>query len=257
MSPGTHARGETPPPARRVSPWRLGTPLVVLVCGALFVISAQSSEGTDLRPGRYTDLASVAEAEADHYRELDQERTELQQEVEELTAAVGDRSTKRYQRQIDKLADPAGLTPREGEGVTVTLSDAPQELLESTEEDANLLVVHQQDIQAVVNALWKAGAEAVTIAGQRIITTTGIKCEGSAVQLQGVPYPQPYEISAVGVTDKLVDGLMRDSYLEVYRAQAADPDIQIGWELEPEEHVEAPAYEGVTDFEYAQVLDGD
>ena len=71
--------------------------------------------------------------------------------------------------------------------------------------------MHQQDIQAVVNAMWAGGATAVTIEGQRVITTTGIKCEGNAVQLQGVPYPQPYEIQAVGDPDAIEAALDADS----------------------------------------------
>ena len=66
----------------------------------------------------------------------------------------------------------------------------------STDETRDPLdvVVHQQDIQAVVNAMWRAGAEAVTIQGQRVISTTGIKCDGNLVSLHGVPYYPPYEI---------------------------------------------------------------
>ena len=52
--------------------------------------------------------------------------------------------------------------------------------------------MHQQDIQAVVNALWAGGAEAMTIQGQRVISTTGIKCVGNTVVLHGVPYSPPY-----------------------------------------------------------------
>ena len=94
------------------------------------------------------------------------------------------------------LGDPAGLSraPRPGRGHL--LSDAPEDVIDATTGDKNLLVVHQQDIQAVVNAMWKGGASAVTIQGQRMVTTTGIKCEGNSVQLQGVPYPQPYVIQA-------------------------------------------------------------
>jgi len=64
--------------------------------------------------------------------------------------------------------------------------------------DDDDLVVHQQDIQGVVNALWSGGAEALTIQGQRVIATTGIKCVGNTVVLHGVPYAPPYVIEAIG-----------------------------------------------------------
>ena len=268
VSGGSHAR---PPESqdsgterRRLLPrgpdrarglWRIGTPLVVLLCGALFVVSAASSDGTDLRPGRYTDLAALVEDESDQYDALREEVSELDAEVARLSAAMSDRDVNRYHRQIEGLEDPAGLQPRRGPGVTITLSDAPEDVINSTTDNVNLLLVHQQDIQAVVNALWKGGATAVTIEGQRIVSTTGIKCEGNAVQLQGVPYPQPYVIQAVGDQGALLTALDNDSYLQTYRAQAADPAISVGWDLRLEDSVTAPAYDGLLDLSYAEPLD--
>ena len=136
----------------------------------------------------------------------------------------------------------------------MTLSDAPEEVINTTTRDLNYLVVHQQDIQAVVNAMWKGGATAVTVQGQRVVTTTGIKCEGNAVQLQGVPYSQPYVISAVGDQAALLDAIDSDPYLQVYREQAADPDISVGWDLQLEDSITAPAYDGLLDLNYAKPL---
>ena len=232
----------------------MGTPVVVLLCGALFVVSGENSEGTDLRPGRYTDLASLVSNEARDYRSLQQRVKDLNAEVAGLTDQVNDSEVQRYQRRIEKLKDPAGLVPRTGPGVTVTLSDAPEEVINSTTHNLNYLVVHQQDIQAVVNAMWKAGATAVTVQGQRVVTTTGIKCEGNAVQLQGVPYSQPYRISAVGDQAALLTALDTDSYLQVYRQQAADPTISVGWDLQLEDSITAPAYDGLLDLNFAEPL---
>lgn len=250
----------TPQDRRRFDLWRFGTPVVGVLSGALLVVSAVNSEGTDLRPGRYTDLSSLVQAEADEYDALRTRLEELNSEVEALTERVDDERVVRLQRQIGKVRDPAGMVPRSGPGVTVVLSDAPEERIEaavnSTDPDVRLddYVVHQQDIQAVVNAMWAGGAEAVTIEGQRVITTTGIKCEGNAVQLQGVPYPQPYEIQAVGNPASIEAAL--DSAPDVlgFRADAADPAIGLGWDLELEERVEAPAYQGLLDLDYAEPI---
>ncbi|MFC6286996.1 DUF881 domain-containing protein [Nocardioides sp. GCM10027113] len=259
MTPGSHARADEPvpsgpPPRRPWTAWRLGTPAVVLVCGALFVVSASNSEGTDLRPGRYTDLASLVEAESEQYAALEARVQQLDAEVEQLTETVDDTGVRRFQQRIEEIDDPAGLTPRSGPGVTVTLSDAPEDVINSSTRDLNLLIVHQQDIQAVVNAMWKGGATAVTIQGQRVVSTTGIKCQGNAVLLQGVPYPQPYVISAVGDQGELLEAIANDDYLEVYREQAAVPDISVGWEQEVEDWIQAPAFEGLLDLSYAEPL---
>jgi len=234
----------------------MGTPVVVLLSGALFVVSAQSSEGTDLRPGRYDDLAGHVAAEAERYEDLAQDVVALNEEVARLGAQVEDDTVQRVQAEVERLRDPAGLVERTGPGVQVTLSDAPDSVIEAAPEGESkkLLVVHQQDIQAVVNALWKGGAEAVTIAGQRVISTTGIKCEGNQVLLQGIPYPQPYVIEGVGDPLSLVGAIVDDPYLQIYREQAEDPDISVGWELDLQEEVTAPAYDGLLGLSFARPL---
>jgi uncharacterized protein YlxW (UPF0749 family) len=196
----------------------------------------------------------LVDDEADSYAGLRERVAALDAQVTMLSTAVSDREVNRYQRKIERLRDPAGLEPRRGPGVTIVLSDAPEDVINSTSGDVNLLLVHQQDIQAVVNALWKGGASAVTIAGQRIVSTTGIKCEGNSIQLQGVPYPQPYVIQAVGDQGALVDSLDGDSTIQGYRDDAADPDISVGWDLTLEDAVDAPGYDGLTDLSYATPL---
>ena len=228
---------------------------MVLLCGSLFVVSAASSDGTDLRPGRYTDLASLVQDESEQYDALRQEVSDLDAQVATLSSAMSDRDVNRYHRRIADLKDPAGLEPRSGPGLTITLADAPEDLINTTTGNVNDLLVHQQDIQAVVNALWQGGATAVTVEGQRIVSTTGIKCEGNAVQLQGVPYPQPYEIQAVGDQGDLLTAIEDDDYLALYRQLAADPDYALGWDLTLEDSVTAPAYDGLLDLNFAVPLD--
>ncbi len=256
MSEGSDPRADDAPerPRRPWGRWRIGTPAVVLVCGALFVVSATNSEGTDLRPGRYADLAALTRSEAEEYDALQERVADLNTQVEQLAGSVNDRIVDRFNRRVDRLEEPAGLTPESGPGVTVTLSDAPEEVINETTQDLNLLVVHQQDIQAVVNAMWKGGASAVTVQGQRLVSTTGIKCEGNSVQLHGVPYPQPYVIEAVGDQTDLVSVIADDDYLQIYREQAAIPDISVGWDLQLQAQVTAPAYDGLTDLSYAEPL---
>lgn len=244
MEKGTHAS-----PARRV--WRFATPVVFLMCGALFVVSAQSSEGTDLRPTRYTDLASFVRAESEEANALTERVAELNADIERLSTDLNDEGVDRLNQQIAVLEDPAGLRPVTGPGVTVTLSDASTELIETTTGDVKDLVVHQQDIQAVVNAMWRGGAEAITIQGQRIVSTTGIKCSGNTVTLQGVPYSPPYVITAIGPQGDILRELEMDEYLTYYREDAADPEIAIGWEVQLAEFAAAPPYDGLLSFSYA------
>jgi uncharacterized protein YlxW (UPF0749 family) len=233
----------------------VGTPVVVLLCGSLFAISAVSSDGTDLRGGRYTDLASVVNAERKETEALTRRVASLTRDVENLGAALGDRSVNRYQDEIETLADPAGLEPVTGEAVRVTLTDAPPEVIARTDENPNLFVVHQQDIQAVVNAMWRAGADAVTVQGQRLVSTTGIKCEGNSVTLHGVPYSPPYVIVGVGDQERINRSLQDDFYLDTYRADASNPEGGVGYDVAQVPSHEAPGYEGLLDIRYASVME--
>jgi uncharacterized protein YlxW (UPF0749 family) len=249
------ARAANPWRGRLPGPWRIGTALVLLMGSVLLIVSENSSGGTDLRPGRYNDLASLVNNESRRVKAQQAQVAALTDEVEELTASVGNEEADEVRRQAGQVRGAAGLEPVVGAGVTVTLSDAPIDDINSLATDnLNAFVVHQQDIQAVVNALWSGGAEAVTVQGQRVITTTGIKCEGNSVTLQGVPYPQPYVISAVGDQTALFLALQDDPVVQGYQADAADPEVGVGWELTLDAVIEAPAYDGLLDLAYADAV---
>jgi uncharacterized protein YlxW (UPF0749 family) len=232
----------------------VATPLVGVLSGALFVVSAHSSEGTDLRPGRFTDLASMVRYDATRVDDLKSQVLDLNGQVAQLSASIGNKQVRAVNRKAAAMRGPAGLVEQTGPGVTVTLSDAPQELSASSPDNPNLLLVHQQDIQAVVNAMWKGGAQAVTIQGQRVVSTTGIRCIGNSVQLQGVPYSQPYVISAVGDPTALQTAIDNDAYLQVYRDDADNPDINVGWDDVVETSITAPGYDGLLGLQYARAL---
>jgi uncharacterized protein YlxW (UPF0749 family) len=87
-----------------------------------------------------------------------------------------------------------------------------------------------------------------------VVSTTGIKCEGPTVQLQGVPYPQPFVIQAVGDTASLLSSIDTDPLVSGFRADAANPAIDVGWSMQVESHVTAPAYNGLVDLKYAKPL---
>ncbi len=255
----TEAPHESPGPGDRRRPlgWRLATPLAVLLCGALFAVSALNSGGTDLRPGRYINLTDFVRTESREYDSLRERVAQLTDDVERLTGQVDDADVRRLRAQAHSLERPAGLEDVSGAGITVVLTDSPTDVAESSQRDPNRLVVHQQDIQAVVNAMWIGGAVAVTIQGQRVVSTTGIKCIGNSVQIQGVPYPQPYTISAVGDPTSIAAAIASDSYLALYRSDAAEPDIAVGWEEKVEDLLTAPAYDGLLDRSYAEPLKTD
>jgi uncharacterized protein YlxW (UPF0749 family) len=227
-------------------------PAGFLLAGALFVTSAVSSDGTDLRAGRYGDLSTVVSQATEEADALRARRNELAEQVERLSADLRDTRVAKEQEKAGALEVPAGLAPMSGPGLTVELDDAPAEKISAADVDPNYLVVHQQDIQAVVNAMWAGGADGITIQGQRVISTTGIKCVGNTVVLHGIPYSPPYVITAVGDPASMLTEINESPYIDIYLDYVEDPRYQLGWNVLPHSQVKLPGYEGSLDLDYAR-----
>ena len=242
VDPGRHRRA--------VRPWRLLTPVAFAAAGVLMVTSAVTSGGTDLRSGRYDDLAGLARSETQRVQSLRAESADLNDDIARLSREVKGPALREAQQRADGLKAPAGLTAVEGPGLTVTLQDAPKEVQQSAGADVANAIVHQQDIQAVANAMWVGGAEAMTIQGQRIVSTTGIKCVGNTVLLHGVTYSPPYVISAIGDVAAMRASIQTNPYIRAYLKDVRAWDL--GWDLREEDRIVAPAFDGPTDLSYAR-----
>ncbi|MFW6599016.1 DUF881 domain-containing protein [Propionibacteriaceae bacterium Y2011] len=233
---------------RRTPSRRLVTGLVCALAGFMIVSSAISARGTDLRPDRNTDLVGLLNSEKDRNANLARQVSALREEVDRLTAErqpPGD-----TEDQLRELQQLTGLVAVRGPALTVTLTDAPPEV-QPPGVDADELIVHQQDIQAVVNAMWAGGAEAMTIQGQRVIATTGIKCVGNTVVLHGVPYAPPYVITAIGDPGLLAAALKASPYLQIYQQYVQV--YGLGWEQRASEDMILPGYDGSVGLEHARV----
>jgi uncharacterized protein YlxW (UPF0749 family) len=235
--------------------WRTAGPVVFALAGGLFVTSWVSSGGADLRGGRYDDLPGLAAAEARQLEGLREEQEALAAEVDRLTERLSDSIGARDAQRAARAAEgAAGLGPVRGPGLTITLSDAPEAVADTVTDNVNNLVVHQQDIQAVVNALWAGGAEAMTIQGQRVVSTTGIRCVGNTVVLHDVPYAPPYVISAVGPTSQMLDSVNASPYIGFYLQAVAA--YQLGWNIVIDPDLELPGYTGSVELDYARPAGG-
>lgn len=97
----------------------------------------------------------------------------------------------------------AGLTAVSGAGVHVTMNDSSG----SKSGDMNAYLVHAEDLLSVVNELNGAGAQAISINGQRMVTGSAITCSGSIVTVNGVRVAAPFEILAVGDAEVMQSAL--------------------------------------------------
>ncbi len=230
--------------------WRLSVPVALACAGLLATTSMFNARGTDLRAGRNTDIVGIVSQQQDRVEELERQSRVLQDQVDELGEQVSGTEIDEVQRALERLSIPAGMRGLVGPGLVVALDDAPREQQLSGEIDPNLLIVHQQDLQAVVNALWAGGAEAMSLQGQRIISTTGIKCVGNTVVLQGVPYSPPYRIVAVGDSAAMYDALLASPQVQNYRDYVAPP-YNLGWSLRSARRITVPPYTSPVTMQFA------
>ncbi len=179
--------------------WGLLVPLAFALAGILFATSAEVSHGTDLRSAGDTSLPDLIRGEQ---RQVDLAAARvdaLRRSVAALSDPVAAGTTKIQQidRAAARLTANAGTEAVRGPGLNVTLDDAHLSSVPPgfTADD---LLVHQQDVQAVVNALWAGGAEAMMLQDQRVISTSAVRCVGNTLILQGRVYSPPYTITAIG-----------------------------------------------------------
>ncbi|MGQ0629955.1 MAG: DUF881 domain-containing protein [Sporichthyaceae bacterium] len=240
------------------NPWRVGVPLVLVIAGMLFAITATTARGTNLRSSeslRLVDLIQAAELRNDRTR-LAGER--LAAEVENLAAQAADPRVTQVREEAAAIAGAAGLTRLSGPGLTVTLDDAPAGALEAdfpglpapTPDD---LVVHQQDLQAVVNALWAGGAEAIQLMDQRIISTSAVRCVGNVLILQDRVYSPPYAVTAIGDVSRMSQALDAAPAISNYREYVDAYGLR--YDVETQRRVTVPAFTGSLDLRYADVDD--
>jgi len=227
------------------------TAAVCVLAGLMVMVSTLNARGIDLRPGRNTDLVSLVQSQSRRNQDLVRQLTASRVEVDRLTASKGQPSD--LAPALAKQADRAGLSAMMGPAVTVTLSDAP-DTVAADGVDADFLIVHQQDIQAVVNALWTGGAEAMTIQGQRVISTTGIKCVGNTVVLHGIPYAPPYVISALGDQRQLRAALNASEPIRIYQQYVEA--YGLGYRERNHGRLVLPAHEGSLEFHYGKSYRG-
>lgn len=228
---------------------RSASVIVMALAGLMMTTAATNSRGHDLRPERDTDMATLVRSQASHNAALQKEAAGLRAQVEDLSKAdQTPGATSSVISSASALAPSVGLGAVSGKALRVTLDDAP--LSENPDGvDANMLVVHQQDIQMVVNTLWSGGAEAMTIQGQRVISTTAVKCVGNTVVLHGVAYAPPYVIEAIGDLNAMQKALDTSEAVRIYKEYVSA--YQLGWSVERAGQVTMPAYTGAVAVSHA------
>ena len=120
-----------------------------------------------------------------------------------------------------------------GPGITVTLNDSPlwENMVDSSGSAANIndYVVHQEDVEAVVNALWAGGAESMMIMDQRVLFNSAVICQGNVLLLQGKKYSPPFTVSAIGPADAMIRAWTTRTRSSCIKSMSAHSDWAGKW----------------------------
>ena len=215
--------------------------LIFLVCIILgFMITMQLKSHNQHK----TVAAQRAEELTVRLKEVQADRDKLAKELGEYRAG---RISGAAQKEMDELKARAGETELEGKGIIFTLDDSKQSV--KAGENKNLYIIHDEDLLRVVNELRSAGAEAISLNGQRLVASSEIRCVGPTVLVNERRLAAPFVISAIGNPQTLESSLkLRGGVIENFKFWGIKADVA------QSDKVRIPAYKGNRTFEFAKMV---
>lgn len=147
--------------------------------------------------------------------------------------------------EIENLSAISGTTDLKGEGILLTLNDGSKTSNEDLRSDS---LVHDSDLLTVVNELKAAGAEAISINGQRVISTSAIRCVGPVIQVNYQKIAAPFEIKAIGNSQYLESAMIiKGGVVDLLKEYGVSVSIS------RQNEIKIPKYEGTLNFKNATV----
>jgi uncharacterized protein YlxW (UPF0749 family) len=241
---------------RAIPSWQVTLGAALLVLG--FLIAAQlASEGPRIRytTQERTPLVETALDLQAQQESLKAQILQLRSDIGDLEAAGegGAAVTQRLNADLERARIAAGLAALSGPGLVIQLEDS----LIPVPEDGNErdYLVSGDDVLAVVEELWLAGAEAVAVNGERVASTTAIVDIGGSVLVNGAYIVPPYQVAAIGPAEMFDRLTASPGFVDFLRARAELFGIRVGYVTGNE--VDVPAYAGLVNLRYGHVVPGE
>lgn len=195
----------------RVGQWHLSLAIVFVILGFLLATAFSTQQRWGERPGprkqSLVDFIKKQQAERD---KLGNQLVTARKELDRFDRNVAGRTSElaAHSQELERLRIAAGLRSMRGAGLELVVGDAQRVPLGA---DPDSWLIHDYDLQIIVNALWRGGAKAIAINGERFVVNTGIRSSGSTILINSKPQGGPYKILAVGSTTRLERTLRSDS----------------------------------------------
>lgn len=238
----------------------IGYVLVCVLTMAIgFMISLQVK--TTLITGSYAGgMVSLAQAQAStaDLNKLKSEKEELLKELDEKEAKIQEYESRASEgsneaiqqklQETEKYKMAAGLTNVEGQGIVVDIDDPTDE--PDTVKDS-VITNNYELLLILVNKLREAGAEAISINGQRVTAYTEISLAGKNININGTATAPPYQVKAIGNSDTL-ESTLSIRYGIIYTMRN---DYNLSVKIEQSDSIEIPRYTDVVSFKYAETVE--
>lgn len=224
--------------------------LVLAICIQIRTIEEASSVvGSSLNDnGEMKD--KVLEAQEDYkeiYAKLEREEEKLE-EIRQI-ATSNNQEDELLKLELEDNNKVQGLTEVKGKGIIINLDDN-REVDPADVLNISSYLVHEEDLLQIVNELFNAGADAISINNQRIVSTTAILCDGNIMRVNGEIISVPITIKAIGYPESLYYALMRpQGYLDIMQKDG------VVVKVEKSDDITISKYEGVYNYDY--IIGGD
>ncbi len=234
--------------------WQVPVVLASICLGILLSLQLRTNGATKTNPHerveQWNNMISLLNSYESERNKLSAELTEARARIKEIEEALMKRQSLQdtVKKQLEQARMQAGLVALKGPGVIVTMVDSPRH--PGPGEDPYFYIVHDVDLNALVNELWAAGAEAIEVNGQRIVTRTAIRCVGPTILVNTVRLASPYTVKAIGPAADMEGGLrMPGGFID-----SMSMLIKSGGEVKVkrEDEVTVAAYQGSLGYRYAK-----
>ncbi len=206
-----------------------------------------------------SNIPNIVPVTLDDLQKMNEEKHIVENELEEIRSLIEDKE--KHLKEMEDLSDynqkeiinkrlenfkiSSGLFDIKGPGIIVTMRDNTATI--GMEDDVNLDIIHDSDMLMIVNDLKNAGAEAISINGQRILSSSEIKCGGPIIRVNGKSLGTPFHIKAIGDQNLLKSSITAPTTYGYILKHIDEIDI----EYEISDEVQIPAYKGNLYYKYA------
>lgn len=215
-----------------------------LIGFVLVSVASYAQTSGDLRDSNAGELRELILEKVAEVDNLSKREQNLLSRIDEASTGPASIQVRSLRSRIDQLSPSVDLKAVVGPGVKIIMQDAPRNVGDPIPPGAvpDDLIVHEQDVLAAINAMWRGGAEAVLVMGIRIGVNSTILCVGNTLLVEDQVFSPPFVIQGIGDQERILASIETEPGLKIYRQYVQL--YRLGYEVSREAEISAPAYTG-------------